>query len=200
MTEEKTILAVDKHKLAQQKAAAGTQLAALKAAPSAPWAEWLEYFNTAEKAIDAERMEVKRPLLDDCNRIDAEFAPVLKEVRAAKAFCKKKREEELEAFALEQGRLQEAARLAAQAGDAHAAQDALVGLQHAEAPAGGKTTWVWVYEVTNEDEIPRSLLTIDDYLVQALIAGCEDGDETPSAPGLKFTRKAKVSATGKRKK
>ena len=203
MTDEKTsIIAVDIAGLAviagqwTEMLAAAQQLPCDTADQRAWWAEWLDKAHHAGKALEEERQELVRPLIDDKARVDAVFKAASAPALQMKDLAKSKIAAYEEAFQARQTALLLAARTAVAAGDTDAAQTALGALGEVSETNGASVAWEWVPTIVNALEVPREWCEPSVGLFKQHCKQHAKSDVIPPVPGIKFERRAVISKRG----
>lgn len=160
--------------------------------------QYLRAIATLRKAGDALRKEEKRPHLDAGRAVDARYnepdavlADAESQLRRKISEAKARREaERLAEIAL--------AAEAARAGDAEAANAAIVRAAQAAPEAIAGVGERWTYEPVSIDlaKVPREFLAIDMSRVRAEISAAIREDREPSIPGIAFARKVDLRVRG----
>ena len=200
MTEE--IVAVDRTRLEAARTYWTDVLAAVKDLPCETpdqkqwWADQLTAAQGVLKSLDAEREELVRPLIDDKARIDGLYRAARQPAEQAKDLIKTKLAGFEERLALAQRAAQEAARLAAQAGDTEACTAALAAIPEAVQATGASTQWEWVPSVLDAALVPDTFKVVDESALKRYAKAYAKQDVIPAVPGVVFERKAKISARG----
>jgi hypothetical protein len=200
--EAASIVAVDRHRLAETEAqwrAGVAELAALQfeTLEQEQWGgaklkEVQALFNTYE----AERTELTKPMNAQLREVNAAFKPVLSALEEAKSVLATK----LSDAATARGRLaaaqREAAVLAAQAGDTAGCQQALAAIADDVKVAGVATVWSWDYAVADFAVLSDAFKAVNDKTLKDLCKAFKDKETAPVVPGVTFTRSAKVQPAG----
>jgi len=203
MTAEQTsLVAVDKNKLASLAHRWTEALSILADLPCSSAAEeewWVGRLDAAQmelKSIEAEREELVRPILRDKKLVDAAFKEATAPLEKAKDLIKQKLAARQETLRAAQVAVQEAARLAAVAGDHAACAQALAAIPETHSVDGAKTQWVWEPAVVDAAAVPREYLAVDEKKLAAYAKAFAKSESIPAVPGVSFRRAARMSAKG----
>jgi hypothetical protein len=160
------------------------------------WARWLTMAQTRLVALEAEREVLVRPLIDDKRLVDGYFKTATAPLLELKALAAGKIGKYDEGVLAAQEALRLEAQAAAATGDAEACQAALVQLSDAPAGGGASTTFVWDFEVTDLDALPRWAVKADEAAIKAHTKRCAAEGIKPELPGVEFMRVARTAARG----
>ena len=200
---ETIIVAIDRHKLAQDAQLVETLIehAAVVPCEDAVQEEWwvrkLDAVHALLNELEDERELLVRPLLRDKRLVDEAFKTVTVPAERVKALIKAKLAGRQESLRLAQTAAQEAARDAAQAGDHAACAAALAAIPETATLTGAKTQWVWEATVSDNLSVPREFLMVDEKALAKFAKAFAASEMIPDVPGVTFKRTARVSAKGK---
>lgn len=200
------ILTIDQHKLTEAATswelalAQGRQLPCESVLEEQWWANKLTAVQAVLTAMEAEREELVRPLIDDKRKVDAAYKTATAPAQAFKELAKSK-------LAEAEGRrlqAQEAARqLAANAaavGDTAACTAALAAIPEDAEVKGRSTSTVWVPRVVDASLVPDIYKVVDEKALKAVAKAFAKKSEPPTIPGVVFEREVQVRVfTGKKK-
>lgn len=147
------------------------------------------------KELDTKRRKVTKPLNDAKREVDSWFKPVLDLYKEVETTLKDK----LKVYQRKQEEQRRALLPAIQ--QAHQQQDFTQALalsnQMAQAqPAEVKGTTfkkVWVFKVTDPNQIPRQFMQPNETLIRAYMRDAVKAGETPTLPGVEFWQDQQVS-------
>jgi hypothetical protein len=163
------------------------------------WSDRLGEAQAAYNAIELERTDLTKPILDEKRRIDGLYVDVKKAIEAFKALAQRKIGAYKAACAAIAAEATRAAQAAAEEGD-HDRVYAELALATAEpAITGVAEITEWVHDVVDSSLIPREYLTINEDQVKALCKAHAKLDHIPAVPGLVFKRVTRVRTTGRKK-
>jgi hypothetical protein len=147
--------------------------------------------------LDKVEKTATRPLLSSLDTIRGWFKPAKSRATEASVLWKGKITAYLAAQAAEQLEVQRQLQAAAKAGNKAEMRQQLAKLEQAPAAAGVQVRQVWEFTIINEDLVPQQYWAIDPDLVQAEMRKQVAAGAEPVVPGVKFTQRSIVAATGR---
>lgn len=157
--------------------------------------EMLRVIKTLHAEGDEARKAEKAPHLAAGREVDERYKPALRELERVEKMIKSRLAEVAKAREATRLAALETARLAAQAGDAEAANDALADLgMDFDRPAGVSERWSWEVSGVDLRAVPVEYLMLDTARVRAEIAVATREGREPKIEGVTFERKATIVA------
>ena len=198
------IVTIDRYKLACDAELVGELLELALTLPcvnadhEAWWVLKLSAVHALIGELEAEREVLVRPLLRDKKLVDEAFKVVTGPAEKVKTLIKDKIAAHQESLRLAQTAAQEAARLAAEAGDHEACALALAAIPETVTVVGATTQWLWEATVTDRAAVPRQYLMVDERALASYAKTFSGSESIPAVPGVTFKRTARIGARGKK--